>query len=57
MKANKSFKLSKSSKMMMASSLPPHSHEFKRAMIQAELAAAIAPKREKRPQGNTTPEN
>jgi hypothetical protein len=24
--------------------LPPHSHEFKRAMIQAELAAAIRPK-------------
>lgn len=44
MKANKSFKLSKPSKMMMASMLPPKSHEFKRAMIQAELAAAIRPK-------------
>ncbi len=41
MKANKSFKLSKSSKMMMASMLPPKSHEFKRSMIQAELAAAV----------------
>jgi|LakMenE01Jun11ns_1017448.scaffolds.fasta_scaffold8067087_2 hypothetical protein len=44
MKANKTFKLSKESKMIMASMLPPHSHEFKRAMIQAELAAAIRPK-------------
>lgn len=44
MKANKSFKLSKPSKMIMASMLPPKSHEFKRAMIQAELAAAIRPK-------------
>lgn len=41
MKAKGNFKLSKPSKMMMASLLPPKSHEFKRAMIQAELAAAI----------------
>jgi hypothetical protein len=47
MKANKTFKLSKSSKMIMASMLPPHSHEFKRAMIQAELAAAVRPKASK----------
>jgi hypothetical protein len=47
MKANKSFKLSKESKMIMASMLPPHSHEFKRAMIQAELAAAVRPKTSK----------
>jgi len=30
--------------MMMASLLPPRSHEFKRAMVQAELAEAIRPK-------------
>ncbi len=47
MKANKTFKLSKESKMIMASMLPPHSHEFKRAMIQAELAAAVRPKANK----------
>jgi len=41
MKAKGNFKLSKPSKMIMASMLPPQSHEFKRAMIQAELAAAI----------------
>ena len=41
MKAKGNFKLSKPSKMMMASMLPPKSHEFKRAMIQAELAAAV----------------
>lgn len=44
MKAKGNFKLSKSSKMMMASLLPPRSHEFKRAMVQAELAEAIRPK-------------
>ena len=47
MKAKGNFKLSKSSKMIMASMLPPKSHEFKRAMIQAELAAAIRPKTSK----------
>jgi hypothetical protein len=47
MKANSSFKLSKSSKMMMASMLPPRSHAFKAAMIQAELAAAVRPKTNK----------
>jgi len=47
MKAKGNFKLSKSSKMMMASLLPPRSHEFKRAMVQAELAAAIRPKTSK----------
>jgi hypothetical protein len=47
MKAKGNFKLSKSSKMVMASMLPPRSHEFKRAMIQAELAAAIRPKASK----------
>jgi hypothetical protein len=47
MRANANFKLSKSSKMMMASMLPPKSHEFKRAMIQAELSAAVRPKSSK----------
>lgn len=47
MKANKSFKLSKSSKMIMASMLPPKSQEFKKSMIQAELAAAVKPKANK----------
>jgi len=47
MQAKGNFKLSKSSKMMMASMLPPKSHEFKRAMVQAELAAAIKPKASK----------
>ena len=47
MKAKGNFKLSKPSKMIMASMLPPRSHEFKRAMIQAELAAAIKPKSSK----------
>ena len=47
MKAKGNFKLSKSSKMIMASMLPPQSHEFKRAMIQAELAAAVKPKASK----------
>ena len=41
MKAKGNFKLSKSSKMIMASMLPPRSYEFKRAMIQAELVAGI----------------
>jgi len=44
MKAKGTFKLSKSSKMMIANLLPPRSHEFKRSMIQAELASAIKPK-------------
>jgi hypothetical protein len=47
MKATASFKLSKPSKMMMASLLPPKSHEFKRAIIQAELAAAVKPRSNK----------
>lgn len=47
MKAKGNFKLSKSSKMMMASLLPPHTYEFKRAMVQAELSAAIKPKNSK----------
>ena len=52
MKAKGNFKLSKPSKMMMASMLPPKSHVFKRAMIQAELAAAIRPKASKADRNN-----
>lgn len=44
MQAKGNFKLSKSSKMIMATMLPPLNHEFKKFMIQAELAAAIKPK-------------
>ena len=59
MKAKSNFKLSKTSKRMIATIVDPHQRgALKRAMIQAELAAAIVPKREKRPQGTTaTPEN
>ena len=56
MKANGNFKLSKSSKMMMASMLPPKSYEFKVAMIQAELAAAIRPKANKGDKSNSDSE-
>jgi hypothetical protein len=49
----KTFKLSKQTKRFMCTIVDPIARgEFKRAMIQAELAAAIQPKREKRPQGN-----
>ena len=55
MKAKGNFKLSKTSKRMIATIVDPHQRgALKRAMIQAELAAAIVPKREKRPQGTTT---
>ena len=54
MKAKGNFKLSKESKMLIASSLPPRSHELKRAMIQAELASAIKPKTSKA--DRTTPD-
>jgi hypothetical protein len=56
MKAKGNFKLSKSSKMIMASMLPPRSYEFKRAMIQAELAAAIRPKASKADRNTGTAE-
>ena len=56
MQAKGNFKLSKSSKMIMASMLPPRSHEFKRAMIQAELAAAIRPKSSKADRNTGTAE-
>ncbi len=58
LKPNKTFKISKQTKRLMCSIIDPvERNEFKRAMIQAELAAAIVPKREprgdnKRPQGS-----
>jgi hypothetical protein len=52
LKPNKTFKLSKQTKRFMATIInADQRNAFKRAMIQAELAAAIVPKREKRPTG------
>jgi hypothetical protein len=57
LKPNKTFKLSKQTKTLLASITDPvKRNEWKHAMIQAELAAGIVPKREprgdnKRPQG------
>jgi hypothetical protein len=52
MKPGKTFKLSKTTKRMMCSITNTEDrNQFKRMMIQAELAAAIQPKREKRPTG------
>jgi hypothetical protein len=49
-KPGKTFVLSKQSKRMMCSIVDTEQRNaFKRAMIQAELAAAVVPKREKRP--------
>lgn len=49
MKSTSSFKLSKQSKRLMCSFIDPHARgAFKRAMIQAELAAAIRPKEKKK---------
>ncbi len=51
-KPGKTFVLSKQSKRMMCSIVDTEQRNaFKRAMIQAELAAAVVPKREKRPSG------
>ena len=47
MKAKGNFKLSKASKMMMATLDVTKRHDFKHAMVQAELAAAIRPKNSK----------
>ena len=58
LKPNKTFKLSKQTKTLLASITDTvKRNEWKRAMIQAELASAIVPKREprgdnKRPQGS-----
>ena len=49
LKPGKTFNLSKQTKRFMATIVDPVARgEYKRAMIQAELAAAIAPKREPR---------
>ena len=53
MKPGKHFNLSKTSKRIMATLLGNQQHAYKSAMIQAELAAAIHPRREKRPPGAT----
>jgi len=60
-KPNKTFNLSKQTKRFMATFVnADERNAFKRAMIQAELAAAIVPKSEKRdrnaprPQGTAT---
>lgn len=53
MKPGKAFNLSKTTKRAMATIVDPHMRAaFKREMIQAEIAAAIVPKREPRVQGN-----
>jgi len=53
MKPGKTFKLSKTVKRMLALMGGPKEgrDQYKRMMIQAELAAAIQPKREKRTTG------
>jgi hypothetical protein len=53
LKPNKTFKLSKTTKRMMALMGGPAEgrNQFKRMMIDAELCAAVQPKREKRPSG------
>ncbi len=53
MKPGKTFKLSKTVKRMMALMGGPAEsrNQFKRMMIDAELSAAVQPKREKRPTG------
>jgi hypothetical protein len=58
LKPNKTFKLSKQTKRFMCSIIDPvERNAYKRAMIQAELASAIVPKREPRdnkgPKGNS----
>jgi hypothetical protein len=47
MKAKGNFKLSKESKMMLATLDVSKRHDFKRAMIQAELAAQVKPRASK----------
>jgi hypothetical protein len=53
MKPGKTFKLSKTVKRMMALMGGPKEgrDQYKRMMIDAELCAAVQPKREKRPSG------
>jgi hypothetical protein len=53
MKPGANFRLSKTAKRMIALMGGPKQgrDQFKNMMIQAELAAAVQPKREKRPSG------
>jgi hypothetical protein len=51
MRPGKHFNLSKTTKRVMATLHGDQKHAYKSAMIQAELAAAIQPRRERRPQG------
>jgi hypothetical protein len=53
MKPGKTFKLSKTVKRMLALMGGPKEgrDQYKRMMIDAELCAAVQPKREKRPSG------
>jgi hypothetical protein len=54
MKPNANYRMSSATKTALATITDPHKRgEWKRSMIQAELQAAVQPKREKRPQGNT----
>ena len=48
MKPGKLFKLSKDTKRVMATLPLARRHDFKRSMIEAEVAASIQPKRERR---------
>lgn len=48
MKPGKLFKLSKSTKRVMATLPLSRRHDFRKAMIEAEVAAAVQPKRERR---------
>lgn len=48
MKPGRLFKLSKSTKRVMATVPSERRHIFKQLMIEAEVAAAIQPKRERR---------
>jgi hypothetical protein len=53
MKPGKTFKLSKTTKRMMAlmGGTAESRNQYKRMMIDAELSAAVQPRREKRPTG------
>lgn len=48
MKPGKLFKLSKETKRVMATLSVDRQHVYRQLMIQAELAAAVQPKRERR---------
>ncbi len=53
LKPNANFRMSKQSKRFLATIVDPHKRgEWKRAMIDAELCAAVQPKREPRKKGN-----